>query len=136
MSDTQVGALGLKRAGDSLYYALPLLQKRIVGEQGARDLSVEVIVGDVHDQTVFTEKSVPEPMMRLTVCLHYPDGVGDVASSTFRACTYALYSILRERMRHVSVRQGTRRLLPPNIELEASMPLSGGELTMELAIFG
>lgn len=132
MSNTQVTGLPLGIAGDSLYNALPLMQKRVAEEHGAKDLAVDVIMGDVCDQTVFN--GVTGPAMRLSVHLLHEDGIGDVAQSTFRACTYALFTILREQMRHASVREGSKRLIPAGTRLEVGMPIGESDLTMLLEV--
>lgn len=126
-------ALGLKLIGDNLYAALPMLQKRLEQTQGVKDLAITVIAGDVHDQTVFTDPTGVR-VMALTVHLEHPDGVGDVAAATFRACSYALFTVLREQLRHRSVRDGGRRRVPSGTELEAGMPIGAAELRLRLEI--
>jgi len=133
VTEAQLTGLALKLAGDNLYAALPLLQKRVEQAQGAKDLTVTVIVGEVHDQTVFTGPD-GAVVMTLTVCLEHPDQIGDVAAATFRACTYALFTIVREQLRHRAVRDGHRRIVPSGCELEASMPVGRASLEMRLQV--
>lgn len=132
MSDMQLTGLGLKLVGDNLYASLPMMQKRVEKAQGAQDLTVTVIVGDVHDQSMFLSDG--REAMRLTVYLGHPDQIGDVAAATFRACTYALFTVIREQLRHRAVRDGHRRIVPTGTVILATMPIGLAELEMRLEV--
>jgi hypothetical protein len=68
---------------------------------------------------VIDQEDMPAVIISLEIA--HPQGAGDLSWMTFKACSYALYTVCRETVRAHLIHDGARSFVPRGIEEQAEM---------------
>lgn len=116
------GHVSFKDFGRTSYLALTRLQDW-AEEQTVEADRGKVLIGDLRHRVLVIDQE-DDPAIILSCEVAHPQGVGDLTWMTFRACSYALYTVCRENVRGRLVHDGPRRYVPRGVEEQAEMNIA------------